>query len=93
MNEENLAKKAIYDDYKKVLSTEAGKRVFGGIFEFAQINISGIKNEYQQGLRDLAVTIANTIRHIDPHLIAECEIAYANLLRSLKNERERNISD
>ena len=50
MNEENLAKKAIYDDYKKVLSTEAGKRVFGGIFEFAQINISGLKNEYQQGL-------------------------------------------
>ena len=88
MNEDNLVKKQIYDDYKKVLSTEAGKRVFGGILILGEVNIPGLKNEYQQGFRDFAVTISNTIRAIDPVLVAKCEIAYNNFIKSFSSNED-----
>jgi len=93
MNEGNLAKKQIHDDYIKVLSMEAGKRIIGGIFHNSGLNNPGVKSEYYQGVRDLALVIANTLREIDPHLIAECEIAYENFLRSFENERNTDTDE
>ena len=89
----DLAKKQIQDDYKEILSKEAGKRIFGGIFYNSGLNSPGVKSEYYQGIRDLALVIANTLREIDPHLVAECEIAYTNFLRSVENGRNSDNDD
>ena len=87
-----LAKKQIYDDYKEVLSTDAGKRVVGGIFYRSGLNSPGVKSEYYQGVRDFALVIANTIREIDPHLIADCETAYKDFERRFDDD-DRNRDD
>ena len=89
----DLAKKQIQDDYSEILSNEAGRRIFGGIFCNSGLNNPGVKNEYYQGVRDLALVIANTIREIDPHLISECEIAYTNFLRSFNDGRNTDSDD
>lgn len=72
-------KKQVLDDFKEVLSTEAGKRVFGHIFSIAGLNRTGLKNEYAQGIHDLALTIANTVREFNPYSVAECEIAFLKM--------------
>ena len=91
MNKLNeLAKKQIYDDYKEVLSTDAGKRIVGGIFYKAGLNSPGLKDEYYQGIRDFALVIANTIREIDPHLIADCETAYKDFERRFDDARNND---
>lgn len=74
MNE--LMKQQILDDYREVLASEAGKRIFGGIFELAGLNHVGTRNDYQQGYHSLAGAIASTIRLADPFGVAKCEIAY-----------------
>ncbi len=84
----DLTKKQIHKDYSEILSTDAGKRVFGGIFFAAKLNQIGARNEYYQGIRDLGLIIANTIREVDPHLIADCETAYNDFIeRNESNER------
>lgn len=81
-----LKEKQIRDDFKKVLSSDAGLRVFGGIFYAARINDVQPMNEFFSGRRSMGQSIANTIRDIDPHIIAECELAY-------KEFQERNKDD
>ena len=90
MNE--LIKKQIHDDYKEVLSTDAGKRIVGGIFYKSGLNSPGLKSEYYQGVRDFALVIANTIREIDPHLIADCEKAYKDFERRF-DDADRSSTD
>ena len=83
MNE--LMKQQILDDYREVLASEAGKRVFGGIFDLAGLNHVGTRNDYQQGYHSLAGAIANTIRQADPLGVARCEIAYAKFEEDFKD--------
>lgn len=83
MNREMIEQ--IHKDYNEILSNEAGKRIFGGIFYAARINATGLKNDYQQGIRDMGMLIANTIREVNPVLIAECEKAYQEIMRSCEN--------
>ena len=85
-------KKQIHDDYKKVLSTDAGLRVFGRIFYVARTNGVGLMTEYTQGKRDLGICIANTIREIDPHIIAECELAHKDFMKEYEGD-ERGSDD
>ena len=82
-----LISKQIQDDCKTILTTEQGRRFFGSIFYTAKLNKPGLCDEYHQGVRDCALMIANTIREIDPYGVAECEIAYADLLRRFKDGR------
>ncbi len=79
MNE--IAVKQIHEDYSEILSTDAGKRIFGGIFIAAGLNGTHELDGFYQGRRSLGQTIANTIREIDPRLLAECEIAYNDFMR------------
>lgn len=83
MNREMI--KQLYKDYEEILSNEAGKRIFGSIFYATRINSPGLKNDYQQGIRDTGIVIANTIREVNPVLIAECEKAYQDIMRSYEN--------
>ena len=77
----DLAKEQVHKDYKEILSTDAGKRIIGGIFFAAGLNNPGVKSDYYQGVRDLALVIENTLREINPHLIADCEIAYTDFVK------------
>ena len=79
MNE--ITVKQIHEDYKEILATEAGKRIFGAIFHFANIYGAYELDAFQQGRRSMGLTIANTIREIDPRLVADCEIAYFDFRR------------
>ena len=80
--QEKLRKKQVLDDLSEVLSTEAGRRVFGSIFYFGRMNISTFDvssptmTAYNEGLRAMANMLANTIRQVNPHLVADCEVCY-----------------
>ena len=50
MNE--LARKQIHEDYREILSSDAGKRVLGGIFYRGRINGVGLMTDYLQGKPD-----------------------------------------
>jgi hypothetical protein len=84
---EALRRELRIDDVRELLGTDAGKRVFGSIFEFCGLHEpSGLVREhallaYQTGMRDAANMIANTIREADPRLVAECEVAHAEFER------------
>ena len=77
--------KQIHKDYEEILSREAGLRIFGGIFYMSRINGVGLSTEYMQGRRDMGLMIANTIREVNPRLIAECEIAYKGMKGRYEN--------
>ena len=93
MNE--LMKKQILADYKEVLSSEAGRRVLGGIFYDGRLNaVAGWpSNEliasYVAGKRDLAMDIANTLREVNPFGVATCEVAYQDFLKTYERS-DRN---
>lgn len=80
-------------DYQEILSSEAGRRIFGGIFFATYQNTAGLLNDYQQGMRDSGLRIANTIREIDPRLIAECEISCKEFMRRFKNVNRDDGND
>ena len=86
----NFMKKQILDDYTEILSKKAGLRIFGGIFFAARINGTGLMSEYYQGRRDLGVEIANTIREINPRMIADCEIAYREFIKENSTDERRS---
>ena len=86
-----LLKKQIMQDYHEMLSREAGRRVFGGIFFNAGLNRPvGWKGSeaaaYEAGRRDLALAIANTIREADALGVAECELAYREFLKTYERD-------
>lgn len=80
--QEKLRKKQVLDDVSEVLSTEAGRRVFGSIFHAGRMSAgtldvnSPTMTAFQEGMRAMANMLANTIRQIDPHLVADCEVSY-----------------
>jgi hypothetical protein len=81
----------VLSDYREVLSTEAGRRVLGGIFYACRMNVSGVGKDavemaYWSGLRDAALTVANTIRAIDAREVGACEAAYEKFLRTVREE-------
>lgn len=94
MTQKALMKQQILLDYREVLSTDAGRRVFGGIFHACGLNAVGFQADaataaYMKGLHDAALRIANTIREIDPHGVGECEAAYREFLERSKEDGDR----
>ena len=87
MNE--LMRRQILKDYEEILQSEAGRRIFGGIFHAARLNNPGPLNDYMQGRRDLGLAIANTVREVNPHTLANCEIAYSNFVKEFSNGSDR----
>ena len=84
--QEKLRKKQVLDDVSEVLSTEAGRRVFGGLFHACDLNSITLSESpaamaYQQGMRAAALIVANRIRQIDPRLVGECDLAWSEFLR------------
>ena len=91
-----LERELILADYMEVLSTEAGKRMIGGIFHVCGLNASGISREplemtYQMGLRDAGLAVANTLRELHPRLVGECEAAYRDFIRRLDESETTTI--
>lgn len=86
MNEAMI--KQIQDDYREILSNEAGKRIFGGIFFAAGLTGTQELNAFYQGRRSVGIQIANTIRMLDPRLVGECEMAYVEMRRNYEDERD-----
>lgn len=87
MNE--LMRKQILKDYEEILNIDAGRRILGGIFYAARLNSPGPLNDYMQGRRDMALTIANTVREVSPHSLANCEISYKNFIKEFSNGSDR----
>lgn len=79
MNE--LARKQIHDDYREILSSEAGMRVLGGIFYRGGLMKTSYLIDYQQGRRSLAMEIANTIYEVNPYGVADCLTAYEDFMK------------
>lgn len=76
-------------DYQEMLSTDAGRRVFGGIFHACGLNAVGFQTDaataaYMKGMHDAALRIANTIRELDSRGVGECEAAYREFLERSK---------
>ena len=94
MTQKALMKQQILLDYREVLSTDAGRRVFGGIFHACGLNAVGFQADaataaYMKGMHDAALRIANTIREINPHGVGECEAAYREFLERSKEDGDR----
>ena len=85
-----LRRRQILEDYREVLASEAGKRVFGGIFHLATLNRVELRNDYAQGYYSLGLAIANTVRQADPLGVAKCEIAYKNFEENFKDDGRNN---
>jgi NADP-dependent 3-hydroxy acid dehydrogenase YdfG len=96
---ENLREKRIGADLQEVLSSEAGRRVIGGIFHdcgFWKAIFCGEAVQataFQEGLRAAAVGLANRIREIDPTLIARCEIDWRNFEADARAANEKAKED
>ena len=80
----------MFEDYKKVLATDEGQRIFGGIFSITRLNRIEVRNEYSQGLFSMGLMIANTIREVDPFGVAKCEIAYKKFKEMYENAGRDN---
>ena len=80
--------KQIHEDYREILSTDAGKRTFGGIFFAARMNDVNLMTDFIQGRRSMGQSIANTIREVDPCLLGECEKAYEEMIKELDDGRD-----
>ena len=84
---EALRQELKVDDMREVLSTAAGKRVFGSIFDYCGLNDTTLSVHdhaflsYKAGVRDAGNVIANSVREADPRAVAECEIAHAEFER------------
>ena len=81
MSRLELRKEAMKKDLVEVLSSDAGKRVFGGIFNVCRLYMSVFDKDpgytaYNAGFRAAGEVIANGIREIDQRLLGECEIAH-----------------
>ncbi len=91
MNE--LAKRQIQDDYRKILRSEAGMRVLGGIFYRGLLTRPGFLTEYQQGQRSLVMQIANTIYEVNPYGVADCLTAYEEFMKEYAEDERRDNTD
>ena len=90
-----LQKTILQNDLKEVLSTESGRRIVGSIFHLCRKDAGTLSvgsfahTAFQEGMRAVAVVLAGDIREIDPHLVAECEIAYAKFVKRFQDEDEK----
>ena len=91
MNE--LKKKRIIEDWREVLSSEAGMRVLGGILLLGRICGYECMNEYQQGRRSLAVQIANAIYAVNPYRVADCLTAYEDFMKEYPDDERRDDTE
>ena len=74
----DLRKQAMIEDYREVLSTEAGRRVFGGIFHRLGLNapvydLNPQNMAYKAGIHDAVLRIAEAVAEAGPELIGLCE--------------------
>ena len=76
-----LMAKQLHDDYGEILSTDAGKRVLGGIFFAAGLN------------NPLALQIANTVREVNIYGAAECDKAFADFKKGFDDDGRADYSD
>mgnify|MGYP006989061529 CR=1 FL=1 len=87
-----LIKQQILADYKELLSSEAGKRTLGGIFYAAGLNEPGgwvpEAAAYRAGRRGLGLMSANTLREANPFGVANCEVAYQNMIETYERSEE-----
>ena len=91
MNE--LARKQIHEDYREILSSDAGKRVLGGIFCRGRLNGVGLMTDYLQGKRDLAVQIANTVYEVSPYGVADSMTAYEEFMKEYSDNERRDDAE
>ncbi len=91
MNE--LARKQIQDDYREILSSDAGKRVLGGIFYGGRLTTTGCLSDYLQGERSLASRIANTVYEVNPYGVADCLTAYEEFMKEYPNDERRDNTE
>lgn len=89
----DLARKKIHDDYREILSSEAGMRLLGGIFYGGRINRVGLSTDYLQGKRDLAMQIANTVYEVNPYGVADCMTAYEDFIKEYSDDERRDNAD
>ena len=86
-------KQQIHDDYREILTSEAGKRMLGGIFFMGRLNGVGLSTDYSQGMRDLTVRIANTIYEVNPYGVADCMKAYEEFMREYVDDGRPSDTD
>ena len=94
MTGKDFVRQQMLMDYREVLSTDAGRRVFGGIFHACGLSAVGFQADaataaYMKGMHDAALRIANTIRELDPREIGKCEAAYREFLERSKEDGDR----
>ena len=89
----DLAVKQMHEDYRQILSTDAGKRVLGGIFHRCGMWSTWLMTEYSQGLRDLGVKIANTVYEASPYGLIECRLAYEDFLKEYPENERRDDTE
>lgn len=85
--------KQIQNDYREILSSDAGKRVLGGIFDICGLTSAQPMGEFRQGRRSVAAMIANTIRGINPYGVAECIKAYDEFMKEYPDDERRNDAE
>ena len=92
MNE--LAQKQIHEDYREILSSEAGMRVLGGIFVRGGLNryMSGA-NDQQRGMHDLALSIALSVYEVNPYGVADCLTAYEDFIKEHSDNERRDDAE
>lgn len=88
-----LMQKQIISDYHEMLSSEAGRRVLGGIFCWGGLNTptgwpGAEAAAYQAGRRDLALQIANKLKEADALGVGSCELAYAEFVETYGKEND-----
>ena len=89
-----LMAKQLHDDYGEILSTDAGKRVLGGILFAAGLNNPvSVMDDFQRGRHDLALLIANTIREVNIYGVAECNKVFADFRKGFDDDGRADDSD
>ena len=89
-----LARERIHEDYREILKTDAGMRVFGGIFRHAGLTKPvSLMKETERGIHDLALAIANTVYEVNPYGVADCMTAYEEFIKESEESERRDDAD
>jgi hypothetical protein len=89
---------ALKADFKEVLSTSAGRRVFGSIFDDLEIDeetfsTNELSMAWRSGMRSAGLRVTKRVRDADPRLVAECCIEYQDFARSFYDKEEEDDND
>ena len=88
-----LARKQMHEDYREILSSDAGKRVLGRILHIGRLNGVGLCTDYSQGMRDLVTKIANTIYEVNPYGVADCMKAHEEFMKEFTDDERRDDTE